>query len=177
MPTHADLYVTANGKDDVVADSAGSSMDKLSSKRKLQNSETKRHVPQMRITHVTDLSRLNTIAEAPSPEKSANAFGKPLENSSNNDLDKVVRDKIASNRKLGTTVKEGKGTSLPPASEPTTDVANDPTLPSDVSIIYYRSFPIPLSLCCSHFAELVLNCFVIIQNTASVRINLKSPVL
>lgn len=131
---------TANEKNKVVADSAGPIMDQLPSKRELQNSETKGSAPQMRINHVTDLSRLNTITVAPiPPEKPAKAFRKPLEDSSN-DSDKMVEDKIPLNRKLGTTVKEGEVYGLPPAYELPIDAATDPTLPSDVRIIYYTFF-------------------------------------
>lgn len=107
-------------------------MDQFSPKRELQNSGMKESVPQMRINHVTDLSRMNTMNAPPiPPERPAKAFGKPLEDSSKK-IDKPVQDKIPLDSKLGATVKEAEIYQSHPAAEPhMDDGGTDPALPSD----------------------------------------------
>lgn len=107
-------------------------MDQFSPKRGLPNSGMRESVPQMRINHVTDLSRMNTMNAPPiPPESSAKAFGKPLEDPSKI-IDKPVQDKIPLDSKMGTTVKEADNYQSHPATEPHIDGGGtDPALPSD----------------------------------------------
>lgn len=113
-------------------------MDQFSPKRGLPNSGMKESVPQMRINHVTDLSRLNTVNTPPvPPQRPEKAFGKPLEDSSKK-IDKLVQDKIPLDSKLGTTVQEDEIYQSQPATEPHIDAGGtDPALPSDVRICWH----------------------------------------
>lgn len=113
-------------------------MDQFSPKRGLPNSGMKESVPQMRINHVTDLSRMNTMNAPPiPPERPAKAFGKTLEDSSKT-FDKQVQDKIPLDSKMGTTPKEANIYQSRPSTDPNVDGGGtDPALPSDVRTFYH----------------------------------------
>ena len=123
---------TSYDKKKEIGTSAKATRHTMDQKRGLPNSGMKEAVPQMRINHVTDLSRMNTINVPPiPPERQAKAVGKPLEDSGKR-IDRLVQDKIHLDSKLGTTVKEAEIYQSHPATEPHVDGGADPALPSDV---------------------------------------------
>ncbi|KAL1829218.1 hypothetical protein ACET3Z_007630 [Daucus carota] len=122
---------TSYDKKKEIGTSAKATRHTMDQKRGLPNSGMKEAVPQMRINHVTDLSRMNTINVPPiPPERQAKAVGKPLEDSGKR-IDRLVQDKIHLDSKLGTTVKEAEIYQSHPATEPHVDGGADPALPSD----------------------------------------------